>query len=159
MPDYEQGKIYIIWSPNTDKVYIGSTCQPLHKRFNDHKRSSNNPKFFTKTTVKEVFDYRDARIELIEDYPCANRAELNRREGHIIREHNCVNHRIEGRTRAEHYQDNKEQHALHMQAYRQQNKEAISAQRKEYYQRPEVKARNNELAREKYHRKKEERQP
>tara|TARA_R110001632_G_scaffold173163_1_gene292583 strand:- start:5411 stop:5875 length:465 start_codon:yes stop_codon:yes gene_type:complete len=55
----------------------------------------------------------DAIIELIEDYPCANKTELARREGIIMKEYmnndemdNVVNYLIAGRTSAEYYQDN-----------------------------------------------------
>ena len=37
MACYENGKIYAIRNNVNDMVYIGSTCNPLHKRFYDHK--------------------------------------------------------------------------------------------------------------------------
>jgi len=126
MPNYENGQIYMIWSPHTDKVYIGSTTQPLHKRFHDHKHNHRSS-----TTAQEIIDCDDARIELIEDYPCANKGELNKREGQLIRERasDCVNKIVAGRTRAE---------------YRQDNREAIAEDKKAYQQRPEVKVRTAE---------------
>jgi hypothetical protein len=145
MPDYEQGKVYMIWSPHTDKVYIGSTTQPLHKRFDDHKRNSRNPKRAS-TTVKEVLDCGEAKIELIEDYPCANRTGLNRREGQIQRERTCVNKLIAGRTTAEYRQDHKEERAAYRKEYHQR------PEVKEHQHTPEVKARRAEQARERYHR-------
>ena len=139
MPDYKDGKIYMIWSSNTDKVYIGSTTQPLHKRFHDHKNSIPGV-----LAAREVLACGEARIELIEDHPCANKAELNAREGQVMRGYdNRVNRCIAGRTPAEYRADNKEQVAKRMREYRQQHKEHLEAQRKEYQQRPEVKARRN----------------
>jgi hypothetical protein len=38
--------------------------------------------------------YDDVRIELIEEFPCENKMELNKREGHYIRTLECVNKRI-----------------------------------------------------------------
>ena len=35
--DYQNGKIYCLRSHKTDLVYVGSTCQPLYKRLNEHK--------------------------------------------------------------------------------------------------------------------------
>ena len=35
--DYKNGKIYKIVSDLTDKIYIGSTTQPLYKRHSKHK--------------------------------------------------------------------------------------------------------------------------
>ena len=153
MPDYKDGKIYMIWSPNTDKVYIGSTTQPLHKRFHDHKNSLTGKKY---TTAREVLACGEARIELIEDHPCANKAELNAREGQVMRGYdNRVNRCIAGRTPAEYRADNKEQVAERMREYRQQHKEHLEAQRKEYQQRPEVKARRNTQRKEYYQQHKE----
>jgi hypothetical protein len=42
--------------------------------------------------------YDDVRIELIEEFPCENKMELNKREGHYIRTLDCVNKVIPGRT-------------------------------------------------------------
>ena len=175
--------LYMIWSPHTNKVYIGSTTQPLHKRFADHKRNARNPKR-AHTTVKEIIDCSDAQIELIEDYPCANRTELNRREGQIQRQRTCVNKLIAGRTDAEYRQDHMEERAAyrkeycqraevkaHRAVYMEENREVLSdkrraynqrpevkARREEYQQKQEVKARNNQLARQRRKRKKEERE-
>ena len=35
---YANGVIYVIRSPNTTRVYIGSTCTTLCKRFYQHKK-------------------------------------------------------------------------------------------------------------------------
>jgi hypothetical protein len=35
--------------------------------------------------------YDDVRIELIEEYPCKNKMQLNKREGYYIRNNDCVN--------------------------------------------------------------------
>ena len=83
MPDYKNGKIYQILSPNTDKVYIGSTTQPLHKRFYEHKSRFTKPDHYNASC--EVIKAGDAKIELIEEYPCENKMELERREGQISR--------------------------------------------------------------------------
>jgi hypothetical protein len=32
MPDYKNAKIYKLWSPEGDDIYIGSTTQPLYAR-------------------------------------------------------------------------------------------------------------------------------
>ena len=153
MPDYKLGKSYQVWSPNTDKVYIGSTAQPLHKRFADEKKPS------AIETCKQIIASGDARIELIEEYPCANKAELNRREGQVMRdmmrEHTCVNRRIEGRTRAEYRDDNRERRTAWIREYNEKHKEWISLIKAEYQQRPEVKERRNVQAKEYYQRNQE----
>jgi hypothetical protein len=98
MPDYNQGKIYAIRSYLTDKIYIGSTCDLLHKRLYGHKKDNERDRV---TKSKEIIDLGDAYIELIENYPCKDRNELVAREGHHIRSNNCVNKKVEGRTRKE----------------------------------------------------------
>jgi len=156
-------------TPHTDEVYIGSTTQPLHKRFYDHCHGSANKR----TTANTIIDCGDAKIELIEAYPCASKSELDRREGQIIRERNCVNKIVAGRTAAEYRQEKKDEIAAQRKvyrqekkdeiaarnkAYRQQKKDEIAAKKKAYEQRPEVKARRNELARSRYQQRKKEEQ-
>jgi len=95
---YHNGKIYTIRSPHTDKFYIGSTCNVLYKRFNQHK-------CFCKKNSSSmiIIDYGDAYIELLENFKCENKNELNKREGELIRLHknNIVNNRIAGRSKKE----------------------------------------------------------
>ena len=105
MPDYSLGKIYCIRSYQTDKIYIGSTCQKyLSTRFQYHKLITNT------TNSKTIIDYGDAYIELLENFPCASKQELHKREGELIRIHknNCVNRCIAGRTNKQYREDNKE---------------------------------------------------
>ena len=91
--DYANGQIYAIRSHLTDQIYIGSTAQPLHKRFYQHKTHSNT------CTSLEIIKHGDAYIELLENFPCQSKKELNRREGqHIRNSENCVNKNIAGRT-------------------------------------------------------------
>jgi hypothetical protein len=129
MPDYKQGKIYTIRSPNTDKYYIGSTTQPLHKRFYEHKRTYENGTNLT--TASFVFDYIGAYIELLEEFSCNNRNELDKREGELQREHKdkIINKIIAGRTDAEYRNDNKEKRAK----YDEINKEEIKIQKAKFY--------------------------
>jgi len=105
MPDYKNGKIYKLWSPQgtDEEVYYGSTCNDLRFRKYGHKRKDN------KCQSKKLFEkYDDVRIELIESYPCNNKEELNKKEGEYIRNNKCLNRCIAGRTEQEYYQDNKE---------------------------------------------------
>ncbi len=108
--DYSKGQIYTIRSHQTDAIYIGSTCGLLHKRLSGHKK---HYKLWMKgkynyVTSYEIVKYDDAYIELLEDVPCDSKKELNRREGQLIRQHDCVNKRIAGQTLSEWYQDNKD---------------------------------------------------
>ena len=126
--DYKKGQIYCIRSHQTNKIYIGSTISPLYKRFYDHRCAKD-------CSAKEITQYSDAYIELVEEFPCNSKKELNRREGqHIRNAENCVNKRIEGRTKKEYENDNKEKFHKYQQEYREDNKEKIDKYQQEYFQ-------------------------
>jgi len=130
MPDYQKGKIYKLWSPQgqEDEIYIGSTCNKLRYRKNQHKKDN-------RCNSKILFEkYDDVRIELIEEYSCNSKAELNKKEGEHIRANKCLNERIEGRTKKEWREENKEYIAEKHKKYRKNNKEKLREKAKEYYQ-------------------------
>lgn len=136
MPRYDNGKIYAIRSHQTDNVYIGSTCDALHKRLYAHRefkrRFDAGESHYT--TSFDILSYDDHYIELVENCPCSSKIELHRREGQIIRDtENCVNKYIAGRTSAEYRRDNAEQIREREKAYRQANSEHIREKRKAYY--------------------------
>ena len=127
MPDYSNGKIYTIRSYQTEEFYIGSTIQSLPVRFGGHKR---NYKFWLNTQKNyissfEILKYDDHYIELLELYSCSCKEELHRREGELIRLHNCVNKVIPGRTHKEYYQEYREENKEKLKEYREENKEKI----------------------------------
>jgi hypothetical protein len=90
------------------------------------------------TSSYEMFEYTDCDISLVENYPCNNRKELEKREGEVIKANFpvCVNQRIEGQTKKEsdkqYYEKHKDAIAAHKKQYYDENKEAILAQRKKY---------------------------
>ena len=100
MEDYSLGKIYKITSNHCELPYIGSTTDTLEYRFRKHRNrydSWKNGKS-TYTCSFEILKYDDARIELIESYPCNSREELEKREGtYILIGKNCVNKQKAGR--------------------------------------------------------------
>ena len=129
MPNYQNGKIYSVRSRSrTDLVYIGSTVRPLSERFASHNKPGD------KTRSKQIIELGDAYIELIEDYPCENIEQLNRREGQIQQSIECVNRCIAGRTKKEYAQDNKEHIKTRMARYCQDNKDILDVKHKQYYQ-------------------------
>lgn len=136
MPNYQNGKIYKIWSPSTELMYIGSTTQKLCSRFTAHKRNYKyykNGKYHNVTSF-QILEYEDARIDLITECPCDNREQLRQIEGHYIRDLDCVNKCIPGRTQTQYNQDNKEKILEQVKIYRQNNKENIKEYAKSYYQ-------------------------
>lgn len=127
MPDYSKGVIYQVISPNHPEPYIGSTTQPLCKRMVGHRGPSNVCR------SRIVIEAGDAYIELIEEFPCDNRQQLNKREGEIIRERACVNHVIAGRTSKEWRQDNNDAVKEYRKTYRKANLEEILAEKRAYH--------------------------
>jgi hypothetical protein len=120
---YAEGKIYKITSQMTDKIYIGSTCQSLYARLNGHRNDIRTMNI----SSSKILQYTDAKIELIEAYPCESRTELEKREGYYIREHSdiVVNICVAGRTWAEYYADNFEDISASRSEYYKNNKEKI----------------------------------
>ena len=132
---YTNGKIYSLRSPNLEKYYIGSTTQPLHKRFHEHKKHYDSFCEERRNGISsfEVIKAGDCYIELIEEFPCKNRMELRKREGEIQRQHKdeIVNKREEGRTKKQWAKDNqKHVKDKRKQDYWKNQKENIAKSRK-----------------------------
>ena len=118
MPDYQNSKIYRLWCDETDKIYIGSTTLKLCNRLAHHKSSHNSCR---SKTLFEISN--NVKIELIENYPCNSKEELNKKEGEHIRGMDCVNKNIAGRTIIEWREDNKEDQRKKIREYKKKNKE------------------------------------
>ena len=128
MPNYKNSKIYQLWSPsNLDLVYIGSTTQTLSLRMGQHRSKYKQYLNGTYNYVSsfKVLECPDARIELIEEVKCESRAELHKIEGKYIRERDCVNKVIAGRTMKEYRRTHKEQRNEYGRQYYRTHKEKI----------------------------------
>ena len=130
---YNKSMIYTIRSPSTDKYYIGSTTQLLCKRFGDHKYKAYLDGRHHFVTSFKLLELGNSYIELLQEYECDNKNQLEKREGELIREHknNCVNKRIEGRTYKEWAVDNKE-HKEYDKQYFEANKDKINERKKQW---------------------------
>jgi hypothetical protein len=112
---YEHGKIYKVWSNQTDKVYIGyTTKKTLAERMTAHRYEYKNKSKEGNRACNEILQHGDAKIELLELYPCFYKDELTARAGHYMRLFdNSVNKRLEGRSiqewRKTYYKNNKEE--------------------------------------------------
>lgn len=138
MPDYSQGKVYCIRAPGTDDVYIGSTTQPLCVRMAQHRRHYKRWQSGTAEYISSFKLLEDERayIELMEDYPCDNKEQLNRREGEVLRNHtSAVNKLIPGRTRRERNQEKGDEFLIRNCEY---SKEYYRANRSEVLQKKSV---------------------
>ena len=123
--DPNNGKIYKVWTPSSNKVYIGSTCHPLAERFKDHVRNYYRWKKAMKRGDKKykgiisykILDMGPAQITLVENYKCNTLQELRRREGNVIRATpNTVNQTLPGRTYKEWVADKKQEDIKLMQS-------------------------------------------
>jgi hypothetical protein len=144
MPNYSQGKIYVIKSASTDRIYIGSTTMTLEARLREHRKQAL---LGGCCRSKEIVALPDHKIELLEAYPCATSEDLRRREGHHIKENaaRIVNKAIAGRTPKEYREDNIVAHRKKSldwyysnipkrREYEEKTKEKRLAYQKNYYQ-------------------------
>jgi len=142
MPDYQLGKIYKIECNVTEKVYIGSTCEPtLARRLTKHVGSYRcylNGKFNYISSF-DVLQNRNYDIVLIESYPCNSKDELHARERYHTNNIDCVNKNKgqgminelgEKQYNKQYYNDNKDKIIEKSKEYYKQNKEKS----KEYYE-------------------------
>ena len=140
MPDYQKGMIYKIVNNQNDKIYFGSTIQPLHKRLYHHKTKHNEC-----MSRKLEVDLKDCKIILVEKYACNSKYELEKRERYYIENFECVNKNIPTRSIEEwrqdnrnkikqYYQKNKQEKLKKQNEYSQKNKDKIKKIKKEYYQ-------------------------
>lgn len=139
------GLIYVIQSKQTELVYVGSTIQPLKRRFSSHKTeykhwlrdgrrccSSKSLLIFKDTWIEEI-----DRIE-IED--SKHRGELKRLEMYWINQFGelCVNRQaaFTGKTRDEQWRDwyaaNMEHHLQQLRKWRAANMEHYAQQAREW---------------------------
>jgi hypothetical protein len=101
-----------------------------------HRKDSNQDKCKNYKLYQEMrrLGQQAFNIELIENYPCASKGEINKREGYWIRELKAtLNKQIAGRTPKEYRNENKEQILETKKEYYSKNIDKIKEQKKEYY--------------------------
>ena len=126
MSKYERGKIYKIVDNTNNNIYIGSTIQTLKERLRCHEKDLDS-------SSKSIIDNGDYDILLIENYPCESKKELEAREGFYIRNNDCININVPGRTQKEYYQDNREQKLQYQKEYKKNNPELLKESKKKHY--------------------------
>ena len=114
MVNYANSKVYKIWSTQGDKIYVGSTTkQYLSQRMDTHRTAykswkDGKCKLITSFKLFDEYGLENCSIELLEAKECNSKDELLKIEGKYIRELECVNKRLEGRTIKKWREDNKE---------------------------------------------------
>ena len=105
--EYQHGKIYRVSDIGYNKFYYGSTIQTLAKRMGSHRKDYKMYKEGKRKNALAVFllfdefGVENCKIELVEQFPCNCRNELERREGFHTQPNECVNEYIAGRTSKE----------------------------------------------------------
>jgi len=90
--EYENGKIYKITDNTNGNVYYGSTKVGLNKRLSDHKYDyKRREKEKNCRTSSLIICNGDYTMELVENYPCKSRTELEEREAYYINNFECIN--------------------------------------------------------------------
>lgn len=129
---YSKGKIYRLVNSVDDEEYIGSTCGTLAKRKHGHKQLA------TKRPNQPVYShfnkigFDNVSIVLIEEYPCNNKMELERRERYWIEQLKpTLNRYIPTRTTAEYCKDNADKRKEAFKVWYSDNKSRVSDRNKQ----------------------------
>ena len=138
--DYSNGKIYCIRNHIDNQIYVGSTCQNLSKRMAYHR--SNAKKQDRQNTLiyplMMKYGVEQFYIELVEECPCENSKQLEKREGELMRELKAsLNKVVAGRTTDEYKVECadkiKKAKAISDKKYAEKKQEKIKTYRKDYY--------------------------
>ena len=140
MPNYGNGKTYFIWNTTAPvhKLYIGSTVSTLKHRLTQHEYKFKHQS--GKCESHRLLAMGNYDIQLLENYPCENKHQLEDREAEYIISNwdSCVNKTVPGAVRRaggiKEYEKkrnkNPERKELKKQ-YNKQNAEKISTQRRQ----------------------------
>ena len=127
MVNYQEGKMYKIVSFQTDKIYVGSTCdKSLASRMSRHrchfKRYLKDEHNYI--TSFEILKYDDAQIILIENFPCNSRDELLARERYHIEQNKEI---VINKMKKPYTSDDEEKQRIknYQQKYYENNKEKL----------------------------------
>ena len=117
----------------TDKTYYGSTSRNLNIRLKEHKRQKRN-------TCK---NFINPKIELLET---CEKEQQKQRESYYIRNFDCVNKKIDDRTKKEYQKDNKKKQKEDAKKWYEKNREKKLKYKKEYYEnnKEEINEKNRE---------------
>jgi group I intron endonuclease len=143
MPNYQNGKVYKLTNNINDDEYVGSTANLLRVRLAGHRSDAKDESRTSAiyTAMREL-GAENFDIILIENFPCADKNELNAREDYWIKQLKPVYNtkaaifnvekmkETAKRYKAAHKDAITEKRRLRHQA----NQEMISAQRKAKYQ-------------------------
>jgi hypothetical protein len=155
MVNYKNSKIYKIESITGEgDIFIGGTTKNyICNTFNQYKGNYNqylkgDYHFLSVFEIFNKYGVNNCKITIIERFSCNDKDELNRKVGEHVKNTDCVNKRMEGRTKNEYYNDNieyikkyridyeeknKDKIIEYQKIYREENKDIIKIKNKEYY--------------------------
>ena len=147
MSKYQNSKIYKIVCNNSGRIYIGSTYLTLEERLKKHELDYKHYLIgkckYPHIRSFDIFKDKNYSIELIKNFPCKNRTELEREEGlhqreaHYNDDIDCVNKVILGRTGKEYHKEwsenNKEKLKIYKKEYYENNKDYLRGKHKEWH--------------------------
>ena len=116
-----------------DSVPINSIRSKQHPVYS---RKQRKPSFCNQ--LFNVFGIENCKMKLIESVACKNRKEPLTREGHHIKNTECLNRCVAGRTINEWTDDNKKQCKGMWKSYSESNKEYICQRNSELYNKNEI---------------------
>lgn len=127
---YSKGKIYRLVNSVDSEEYVGSTCDTLAKRLYNHKKKARQRASTVYNHLNNI-GFENVSIVLVEEYPCENKMQLERRERYWIEQMQPrLNHRIPTRTMKEwyasYYADNKNEVLQKQSEYRANNRDEIN---------------------------------
>ena len=115
MKDYSKTIMYKL--VGSGMTYYGHTTMTLEQRKDVHISDVNRGEKRRQCTSSQIILAGNFEIVLLEEYPCSNKKEVQKRERWWIENHECVNKQIPGRTKKEWRDDNKVKIAEYQKAY------------------------------------------
>ena len=147
MVNYQEGKIYKLSNKINEKFYIGSTTTELSKRKSKYQSNIKNSSLHQEINSIGWLDEQKRQIwiiELIENFPCNSKNELEAREGFYIRKYrqetpsillnirNVGNPELSKKEAVQKYRKaNEKKIKEHQIEYRSTNKEVLNAKKRE----------------------------
>jgi hypothetical protein len=142
MSDYSTGKIYKIFVKGAEDLpYIGSTVSSLEQRLYMHRHQATSPTQKKSASCQMFEDGNDVEIQLLENYPCSSKLELEIRERYWLEQFpEAININTPTRTWKERWTNNKEHNLKKHKEWLLAHKEEIATQRAS----PAFRAKENE---------------
>jgi len=133
--NYSEGKIYKLYIRGLEEIcYIGSTTTSLSERLCMHRHQYQNPNQ-KKCVSHQLFEEgNEVEIQLLEDYPCESKKELEERERYWIEKYpDCINKNIPTRGWKERWILNRDHNLAKHKEWIEKNKQQQKEYRKQHH--------------------------